>query len=468
MSRKRTGSVEYRSGQWWGQITCNDGSRPRIPLGDFPNSPQGRERAKESAAHWTEQAREQGVVAVRRPRRAKGAPPQGPAPGESVAKYVERWLEDRERRGLSTVDTDRGRLELHVLPLFEGKAIATATKDDVRAVVERLDDAVRAKSIAWSTATKVWGLVTKMFSDACESKVAALRVRAENPAKDVRGPDRGARKGKQWLYPSEVTALLARGDVPLRWRRLYALAAYLYVRPGELAALEWGDVDLERGIVNVHRAIELRGGEEKATKTGTSRKLPIPLSLRPLLALLHEEHGGIGRVLRHEHRRRQAGHGMPPLEDLAATLRAHLWRAGVRRSELHEDRETSKRVTFYDLRATGITWEVLDGTEHVRVMQRAGHRNFSTTQLYVREAEAVGIDVGTPFPPLPASLLEVNRTAESHKVPAEFSKLSESLGKRCVPNGIRTRVTALKGPCPGPARRWGPDEGAEHSPTRQV
>jgi hypothetical protein len=56
--------------------------------------------------------------------------------------------------------------------------------------------------------------------------------------------------------------------------------------------------------------------------------------------------------------------------------------------------------------ATGITWEVLDGTEHVRIMQRAGHKNFSTTQGYIREAEAVGLNVGTPFPPLPVSLLQ--------------------------------------------------------------
>ena len=64
----------------------------------------------------------------------------------------------------------------------------------------------------------------------------------------------------------------------------------------------------------------------------------------------------------------------------------------------------TKRVTFYDLRATGITWEVLDGTEHVRIMQRADHKN-STTQGYIREAEAIGLNVDTPFPPLPVSLL---------------------------------------------------------------
>jgi integrase len=32
--------------------------------------------------------------------------------------------------------------------------------------------------------------------------------------------------------------------LPLRWRRLYALLVYTYLRPKELTALRWQDVDL--------------------------------------------------------------------------------------------------------------------------------------------------------------------------------------------------------------------------------
>jgi hypothetical protein len=76
--------------------------------------------------------------------------------------------------------------------------------------------------------------VTKLFADATNFKVAALRVRDDNPCDGLPGPDRGERKAKQWLYPIEVQALLACEDVPIRWRRLYALGTYLYLRPGEL------------------------------------------------------------------------------------------------------------------------------------------------------------------------------------------------------------------------------------------
>jgi hypothetical protein len=59
-------------------------------------------------------------------------------------------------------------------------------------------------------------------------------------------------------------------------------------------------------------------------------------------------------------------------------------------------------------------------------MQRAGHTNFKTTQLYVREAEAVREGFGEPFPALPASLLTGARTEIASQIPSQRSQVSES------------------------------------------
>jgi len=327
--------------------------------------------------------------------------PAAPKGSETFAQYAERWFEDRERRGLH-IGSDPGRIANHVTPILGALPVQEVGPEHLRAVVERLDDTVRAGSLHWNTARKVWGLLTKLFNDAARSKVAALRVREDNPARDVDGPDRGEPTAKQWLYPAEVAALLACEDVPTRWREIYALSIYLYLRPGELAALEWNDVDLEHGIVHVHQALDLSAGRLKGTKTGVTRKVPIHPSLKPLLERMRRDKG---RVLESEHPNRKAEGGLPPVEDLAASLRDHLTRAGVKRAELHEDRPTTKRITFYDLRSTGITWEVLAGTEPLRVQQRAGHKDFSTTQGYIRTAEELGASVGDPFPPLPPAIL---------------------------------------------------------------
>jgi integrase len=71
-----------------------------------------------------------------------------------------------------------------------------------------------------------------------------------------------------YLYPSEFLALVSSELVPLEWRRIIALSTYLFPRAGELEALEWADVDVERGIVHIHRGTDRQRGGTKGTKTG--------------------------------------------------------------------------------------------------------------------------------------------------------------------------------------------------------
>jgi hypothetical protein len=77
----------------------------------------------------------------------------------------------------------------------------------------------------------------------------------------------------------------------------------------------------------------------------------------------------------------------------------------VSRLELHTGSPTRKPMTWHDLRATGITWCAVRGDDPLKIKQRAGHATFSTTEGYIREAEAVREGFGEPFPALPASLL---------------------------------------------------------------
>jgi integrase len=233
-----------------------------------------------------------------------------------------------------------------------------------------------------------------MFKDACSSKVRALRAREDNPAAGVVGPDRGAKKAKAYLYPSETETILACEDISIAWRRAVALSVYLYVRPGELRALRWEeDVDIERTIAHVHRSID-REGEAKTTKTGLTRRVPIEAPLLPLLRAMHAEAGGRGPVIE-----------LPDDRHLSRTLRLILKKAGITRPELFANDATRKGLTWYDLRATGITWKAIRGDDPLKIMSRAGHVDFATTQGYIREAEAVRAGFGTVFPPLPLCLL---------------------------------------------------------------
>ena len=329
---------------------------------------------------------------------------------EFVSEWSEKWLKDREARGIVTVRHDRGRLKRHVLPTIGALELGSIQRADIERVVELLDkriglDEKDPDHLSWKTASNVWTLVTKMFDDAVNSKNRSLRVRADDPTEGVRPPERGDAKAKQFLYPSEFLKLVSciatsadgRPLVPIRFRILYAAATYTFARAGELEALTWDDVDLEHGVIHITKAVDRRTGKVKSTKSGESRRIPIEPTLVPLLERLNADRPkndpGTSRVF-----------WLPDDEDRAVLLRQHLLAAGVKRAELFLTDSRHKWITFHDLRATGITWMAVRGDDPLRIKQRAGHRSFSTTEGYIREAENLTRGFGEPFPSLPVDV----------------------------------------------------------------
>ncbi len=329
---------------------------------------------------------------------------------EFVADWIHNWLKDREARGIVTVRHDRGRLKRYVLPTIGALEMGSVKRSDIERVVELLDQRISLdekdpKRLSWKTASNVWTLVTKMFDDCVNSKNRLLRVRDDDPTDGIRPPERGDSKAKQFLYPSEFSKLVScvansakgRPLVPVRFRTLYAAATYTFARAGELEALTWDDVDLEHGVIHITKAVDRRTSKVKSTKSGESRRIPIEPELAPLLQRLNAERPqndpGTSRVF-----------WLPDDEDRAVLLRQHLLVAGIKRAELFLSDTRHKWITFHDLRATGITWMAVRGDEPLRIKQRAGHRSFSTTEGYIREAENLTGNFGDPFPRLPEDL----------------------------------------------------------------
>jgi hypothetical protein len=252
------------------------------------------------------------------------------------------------------------------------------------------------------------------------------------------------RRAKQFLYPTELVALLACEDVDLEWRRLIALAVYLYPRAGELEALEWEDVDLERGIVHIHRGIDRERGGTKGTKTGLARRFAVERAALPLLQVLHDDSGGVGHLVPR----------MPRMRDLAEGLRNFLHTAGVTRYELHHTDRTRKALTWHDLRATGITWMAIRGDDPLHIQHRAGHTSFATTQGYIRQAEAVRTGFGNVFPSLGMLTQSTERSNERSKMPLAQSwrrgiysrKLAERAGFESDKKGRVGHSRVAKGP----------------------
>jgi len=247
------------------RLTLVDGSRPFVPL-DPAIPREDVARAKACARDVSEEARHSGLV----PEHVR----------ETVAEYAARWLDDRTAR-VNSIRDDRGRMRMHVLPLLGILDVATFGRDDVEKLRNALDRKIERSELAWKTAASVWTLITSMCGDMVTAKKRPFRVRDDNPCRDVKPPERGARKAKQYLYPSEFLTFVSCDDIPLRWRRAVALAVYTYTRDAELRVLRWSDID--HGIVDITRAFNRRNPSEvKGTKSDASRRFAVEPNLLPL------------------------------------------------------------------------------------------------------------------------------------------------------------------------------------------
>jgi integrase len=262
------------------------------------------------------------------------------------------------------------------------------------AVAKRKREGGRA-GLSGARARNVWSVLTSMMKEACTSKRRDLRVRTDNPCSTVQPPDRTDARAKTFIYPVEFLQLMSCEDVPRDWRELYAVACYLYLRPGELRALLWTDVDFAAGVVHVTKAYDEDSKTVKAPKTRNGvRDVPIPATLVSLLKAMHERAPDDGAAV------------LPLMSGLnenrrAGWMRQHFTAAKIDRARLTEESATTMQINFRSCRDTGITWLALAGVDVAKMQRRAGHDSISTTLGYVKMAEDLTGSIGEPFPPLP-------------------------------------------------------------------
>jgi integrase len=98
------------------------------------------------------------------------------------------------------------------------------------------------------------------------------------------------------VSPAEAARLVE--AAPIEDRMLWATAMYAGLRLGELLALRWSDLDIERGVITVERSWDSQAGPVEPKSKAGRRSVPDPDLLRNHLRehRLRQGRGGIGLV----------------------------------------------------------------------------------------------------------------------------------------------------------------------------
>ena len=176
------------------------------------------------------------------------------------------------------------------------------------------------------------------------------------------------------LTLEDIRILLGRAQkLTHPWYPIWTFAFLTGMRSGELQALQWKDIDLEKRIIRVSKSYSPHLKGIKSTKTGYWRSVPISKELEGVMLGLKEgqEFTPEDFVLPHHYAwsNGQAG----------AILRGFLKEVGI-----------DKDIVFHTLRACFATHMLAQGVNQAIVMKIGGWRDIKTFQIYVRLA---GVEV---------------------------------------------------------------------------
>lgn len=349
-----TGSVEQVREAWWAREPKSRGRRRHGPFAT-------RVEAEGFLSALAEQ-----IAIEQRPT------------GSSLGAVGERWLEWRRASGhFRSTLREEERWNTHVART----ELARVRVDDIDAVDIRTWLASLRRDDGGLLSPKTQRHALNLVRGALRFALERGEMRGRNPAVDVAIPRAAGRTAGEaekwtWLKPAELAAVLAADTLTAHERNVLTFAAYSGLRAGEMWALTWDAVDLDRGLVRVERALSEDG--IGPPKSGLAREVPILPRAR---AALEAE---LARPRRREFVFRPAKpskFGWLHTKGYNAGLRDAVKAARLRRTVRFHD----MRHTFASLALQGL----LDGLPALRLedlRQWLGHSDLQTTQRYAKLA----------------------------------------------------------------------------------
>ena len=295
----------------------------------------------------------------------------------TTGEYLTRWLSDSVHGTVqgSTYRSYGRVVDGHLVPGVGRVKLAKLRPDHIRRLYRSMLDAGKATRTVQYAHTLLKRALAQAVMDGLIPRNAAEAVRPPKLKRDEIQP----------LNADQVRALLDASDE--RSRALYTVAVRTGMRPGEILALRWSDVDLEAGTVQINRA--LSEGEFSTPKTPRSRRR---ISLSPATVAALKAH----RKRQLEERIAKAG----LWEDHGLVFPSSVGTPKSQRNLNREFKNAAKRAglpdhfKLYDLRHTCATLLLARNVHPKYVQELLGHASIAQT-LDTYSHVIPGMDGGT-------------------------------------------------------------------------
>lgn len=253
-----------------------------------------------------------------------------------------------------------------------------------------LDDLTPAIIRDWM----VWGASKGMSGDRINSIFESMRVavrwaymRGEiknNPFGLIKKAYHEAKE--RGILDSNEAALIVKYEDSNPQRKLAVLLGMLCgMRCGEVRGLQWGDVDLDSGMINLRHNYVARDGL-KAPKAGSTRKVPIPAAVMDVMKIVKESARWV----------KDGDFVFPNLDDRTQPRGAQFVRYSLEHVlvgiGISKEVQIARNITFHGMRHTFVTLGRMSGISDMVIQALAGHKTGAMMQHYSHASQVIDFD----------------------------------------------------------------------------
>jgi len=252
---------------------------------------------------------------------------------------------------------------LWIGPCFGGKPLRQIAPLDLERLKKNMTEAGRAaRSISYCLAT-----VRQVFNHARRLGL----YDGESPTGKVKKPVEDNRRVRFLSREEADKLLVALAERSTDTHDMALVSLHCGLRAGEVFSLEWGDVDLDRGVLTI-RGNSRRAGTK--TKSGKTRAAIMTAAVKDMLA---------SRKRGEHHEMVFPGRDGKKIVQISDTFNRTVKALGFN-DGVEDDRQ---KVVFHSLRHTYASWLVESGVDLYTVKELMGHGVIAMTERYSHLSE---------------------------------------------------------------------------------